>query len=71
MKFCYMVIAIVLSTSVATAKETKPSAKSEGIFNFKNTEITDVIAAYAKMSGERFVIDPAVRGKITILNSQR
>jgi type II secretory pathway component GspD/PulD (secretin) len=37
-------------------------------FNYDNTEISKVIKDYAKMSGQKFIIDPQVRGMITITN---
>lgn len=37
-------------------------------FSFRDGDVTDVIKEYAKASGERFIVDPSVRGKITILN---
>jgi general secretion pathway protein D len=36
--------------------------------NYENAEITDFLKAYAKASGRKFIIDPSVRGKITIYN---
>ncbi len=35
--------------------------------NFINDELTNVIAAYSKAANQKFIIDPSVRGKITIL----
>lgn len=35
--------------------------------NFKNEEITKVIEVYSKNTGQKFVIEPSVRGKITLL----
>lgn len=37
---------------------------------FTNEEILKVIEAYSKASGQKFVIDPSVRGKISILNQE-
>ena len=37
-------------------------------FHFQNAEITDIIASYAKASGQKFIVDPSVRGKASILN---
>ncbi len=37
--------------------------------NFKNEEITNIIEHYSKASGQKFIIDSTVRGKITIFNS--
>ncbi|MNJ98560.1 putative type II secretion system protein D precursor [compost metagenome] len=36
-------------------------------FDFPNVEITDVIKAISELTGKNFIIDPGVRGKITIL----
>lgn len=35
--------------------------------NFLNEELTTVISAYSKASNQKFIIDPSVRGKVTIL----
>lgn len=34
---------------------------------FKNEELTKIIEIYSKASGQKFIIDPAVRGKVSIL----
>ena len=34
--------------------------------SFNNEEITKIIEVYAKASGQKFVVDPAVRGKVSI-----
>lgn len=36
-------------------------------FSFESADITKIISVYAKASGQRFVLDPSVRGKATIL----
>lgn len=47
------------------------SAADEKIkLNFINEDITKVVEAYAKQTGQKFIIDPGVRGKITILNAE-
>ena len=37
-------------------------------WNYKNEEITKLIEDYSKASGQRFIVDSTVRGRITILN---
>lgn len=37
--------------------------------NFNSEDIAKVIEAYAKSSDQTFIIDPSVRGKVTIINS--
>ncbi len=39
-------------------------------FNFVGKELGEVIETYSKASGQKFVIDSTVRGKITILNNE-
>lgn len=36
-------------------------------FDYSNAEISDVIEAISKLTGKNFIVDPAVRGKITII----
>jgi type II secretory pathway component GspD/PulD (secretin) len=36
-------------------------------FSFNNEEITKIVEVYSKASGQKFVMDPSVRGKATIL----
>lgn len=37
-------------------------------FNYDNAEIGKVIKDYAKISGQKFIVDPQVRGLVTITN---
>src|SRR6185503_4913849 len=36
-------------------------------FDFPNVDINDVIKAISELTGKNFIIDPGVRGKITII----
>jgi general secretion pathway protein D len=38
--------------------------------NFKDVEISNVIEAVAKVTGQNFIIDPRVRGKVTLIAPQ-
>ncbi len=40
-------------------------------FDYPNAEITDVIKAMSELTGKNFIIDPGVRGKITIIAPSR
>jgi general secretion pathway protein D len=60
-----LVCALVLSFNMVFAAEKVQKTIS---FEFKNAEITEVIGVYSKLSGQRFVIDPGVRGRVTILS---
>src|SRR5665213_3141793 len=37
-------------------------------FNFKDAEIAKVLSEYSHASGQKFILDPAVKGHVTILN---
>ncbi len=36
--------------------------------NYKNEELPVIIENYSKASGQKFILDPTVRGKVTLLN---
>ena len=38
--------------------------------NFKDTDLTAVIGAVSEMTGENFIVDPRVKGKVTVISSQ-
>ncbi|MBL7543564.1 MAG: type II secretion system secretin GspD [Bdellovibrionaceae bacterium] len=55
--------------SQANVEDISPENFPETIesFDFPNVEITDVIKAISELTGKNFIIDPGVRGKITII----
>ena len=57
-------LALVSLMSFAAQAEKKIS------FNFVGKELVEVIETYSKASGQKFVVDNVVRGKITILNNE-
>ncbi len=60
MKKLAMVLCLMITVQVWSAEKMK--------FNYVNEELTRVIENYAKATGQKFVIDSTVRGKISILN---
>jgi len=40
-------------------------------FNYNNTDLAKVIEDYAKASGQRFIFESSLKGKVTIINPQR
>ncbi len=40
-------------------------------FDFPNAEITDIAKAISELTGKNFIIDPGVRGKITIISPSK
>lgn len=55
----FAVLLVVLSLSFAKAED-----KIKMYFN--NEELTKVIELYSKASGQKFVLDPSIRGKVSI-----
>lgn len=56
------VIAVLFSfISLASAAETTMK------MNFINEDLTKIIETYSKASGQKFIVDPGVRGKISII----
>jgi general secretion pathway protein D len=55
--------------SMATTEDITTENFPETIesFDFPNVEITDLIKAIGELTGKNFIIDPGVRGKITIV----
>ena len=49
---------------------TKPGKNDQIYLNFSDADITQVIEAVSKFTGQNFIIDPRVKGKVTII-SQR
>src|ERR1019366_6611303 len=40
-------------------------------FDYPNADVADVIKAISELTGKNFIVDPAVRGKITIIAPSR
>lgn len=59
----HLILAAVLLCSSAYAEQ-KIAA------NFVNEEITKIIEAYSKATGQKFVVDSVVRGKASLLNNE-
>lgn len=55
----FVALAIVLGTCSVFASGTMK-------MNFKNAELSRLIEEYSKASGQKFIVDPTVRGKISI-----
>jgi type II secretory pathway component GspD/PulD (secretin) len=76
-RFSFPIVLIALSFLSAasfaapkTAAATSEKASTGTVpFQFKNSDLLDVLQAYTKISGQKFVVDPSVHGKVTILSS--
>jgi general secretion pathway protein D len=56
-------VAVLIFGSAALAAENKNID-----FSYKDAELVKVIGDYSRASGQKFIIDPGVHGKITIMN---
>lgn len=61
---------VFLSTPVKDVNAAKPSSGSKVTLNFKATDIRAVISAVSEMTGRNFIVDPRVKGKVTVISHQ-
>lgn len=63
---------LLIATLFTAGFITSAQAEEKTIdFNYKEAEIAKVLKDYAQASGQRFIVDPTVKGKITIINPSR
>lgn len=65
-------IRCLLLVAALTAAIVSPSAQAEGpvTLNLKEADITSLIATVAEATNKNFIIDPRVRGKVTVISHQ-
>ncbi len=61
------VVFIFISSPVNAAKSVKTSA-TKVTLNFNATDINAVISAVSEMTGRNFIVDPRVKGKVTVIS---
>lgn len=61
MKNIFLILLLFSSLAFSADKKMK--------MNFNNEDITKIISAYSKASDQSFIIDPSVRGSVSILNA--
>jgi type II secretory pathway component GspD/PulD (secretin) len=59
---------ITIAVLVSLFLSTMAWAESTINFNYRDAEMSKVLEDYAKASGQKFIIDPSTRGKVTIIN---
>lgn len=62
---CFFVALVSLSQPVNAAKA---SSANKVTLNFNATDINAVIAAVSEMTGRNFIVDPRVKGKVTVIS---
>lgn len=63
-------IALALTTLLFAMNATAADGAKKIDFNFHEADLSKVINEYAKVSGQKFVVDPNVRGKISLINNE-
>ncbi len=56
--------------SVPPAVTTKPLKPGEMLFNFQDADIQAVVKTISQISGRNFLLDPRVKGKVTIISAK-
>ena len=51
-----------------TVSAAKPATDSKVTLNFNATDINAVISAISEMTGRNFIVDPRVKGKVTVMS---
>ena len=72
LKFILIILSFSFTNSLmanerAIASTIKKGEKIISNLDFQDANLLTVIKAFSKLTGKNFIIDPAVRGKITIL----
>ena len=57
------------SYTPAPSAPTRPLRPGEMLFNFQNADIQAVIRTVSEITGRNFLVDPRVKGKVTIISS--
>jgi len=68
--FSQLIVAILLAITSATSSAQRANNEEEVTLNFVEAEIASVAKAISKISGRNFLIDPRVRGTISIVSGQ-
>jgi general secretion pathway protein D len=63
-------IVMVPMLALALAGPMPVWAQQEHILNLKDAEVSTLIATVAEITGDTFVVDPRVQGKVTVISSQ-
>ncbi len=68
-KVIMLVVVLILALGIAAPAAAENGKESQHTLNIKDAEITTVIEAVSRMTGKNFIIDPRVKGKVTIISN--
>lgn len=60
---------VALAVALTTLASNAALAQSESTLNLKDADINALIATVSEITGKNFIIDPRVKGKVTVLSS--
>lgn len=63
------IAAMVAATSTTLLAQSGRSRGAEVTLNLKDAEISTLIATVSEVTGKNFIVDPRVRGKVTVVSS--
>lgn len=66
--FVFFSLQVNIATAANPATSTKPSSSNQVTLNFNETDINAVISAVSEMTGRNFIVDPRVKGKVTVIS---
>ena len=65
---CLIVAFVFISFPMNGANAAKATSTSKVTLNFNATDISAVISAVSEMTGRNFIVDPRVKGKVTVVS---
>jgi general secretion pathway protein D len=63
-----LILQLVAPVLIALALMGRVSAQESATLNFEDAEISAVIATVSEITGKNFIVDPRVKGKVTVLS---
>ncbi|MCW8925446.1 MAG: hypothetical protein OQJ84_04245, partial [Xanthomonadales bacterium] len=66
--FPRLIVALIVFSALCISKS--PLAEEQITLNFKDADIAAVINTVADLTGQTFIIDPMVKGKVNVVSSQ-
>jgi len=66
-----LMLAVVLVAAPAFAADSKTAANDQITLNFHDTDINAIISTISQITGRNFIVDPRVKGKVTLVSGQK
>ena len=71
-RFCLLTLLVLAASTSALAQSAREATSAGDAFtlNLKNADITTLIATVSEVTGRNFVVDPRVKGDVTVLSTE-